>query len=196
MATIALQLSLPPPQLRHGLKLCVFIARTLEKLAYSRTTCADWNKVNDGVCDQETNVAQCIFDGGDCIGWFFAGPFLLQHIPGHFEYSESIEICANISGQIFEPTNASHLALIDSLGYFPWEAGSDNFWVGINDLEVNGEYVYQSSGELVSTFIDDWWLPLQPDNIDDEPYVSGQIPEFMFSDRPADYKAQLICQKS
>ena len=33
-----------------------------------RIGCVDSQKVGDGYCDDETNIAECSYDGGDCCG--------------------------------------------------------------------------------------------------------------------------------
>ena len=76
------------------------------------------SKVKNGNCDVSINIPQCVFDGGDCLGWFFMGHFLLQVFQGEHEFPEAVQLCNQIEGRVFEPRNHSDLWLIkESVSY-------------------------------------------------------------------------------
>ena len=45
--------------------------------------------MKNGVCDSGINIPQCIFDGGDCLGWHFVGPYLMEVLSGLHTFPEA-----------------------------------------------------------------------------------------------------------
>jgi len=163
----------------------------------TRTSCPDWTKVKNGVCDSGTNIPQCVFDGGDCLGWHFVGPYLLEVLSGLHTFPEAKDLCHEMEGRVFEPRNHSDLWLMQKMPLpagmgGPWGT-AENVWTGINDIGKNDVYVYDSSNETVEMNMH--WYPLQPDNTTEEIYVSVQFPEVKYLDREPEYTAIVICEK-
>ena len=99
-------------------------------------------KVKDGKCDKLTNSAQCIFDGGDCLGWYFIfrGKYMLKRVEGLFTYQEAILVCESLGAKLFEPKEFDHIKYIWPI--IPnQEFGQGLFWTGITDEEEEGKYV-------------------------------------------------------
>ena len=63
--------------------------------------------MKNGICDSGTNIPQCVFDGGDCLGWHFVGSYLLEVLDGLHTFPEAKELCYELEGRIFEPRNHS-----------------------------------------------------------------------------------------
>ena len=70
--------------------------------------------MKNGNCDVATNIPQCVFDGGDCLGWFFVGPYLMQILNGLYKFPEASKLCNQMKGRIFEPRNHSDLWLMNT----------------------------------------------------------------------------------
>ena len=62
-------------------------------------------KVKNGVCNKNTMIPQCIFDGGDCLGWQLIGPYMMKSIEGLHKFDQGRVLCHEIEGRIFEPRN-------------------------------------------------------------------------------------------
>ena len=65
----------------------------------------------------------------------------------------------NDSGRLFEPRlySTNQLVYAEAANFI--SATSDDFWLGINDLAIQGQYVYASDGQEV---VDGMWSSGQP----------------------------------
>ena len=75
-------------------KICQTFLLAKELLNYEYVNLLEKNsdlffKVKNGVCDSGTNIPQCVFDGGDCLGWHFVGPYLLEVLSGLHTFPEA-----------------------------------------------------------------------------------------------------------
>ena len=88
-----------------------------------------------------TNSAQCVFDGGDCLGWYFIldGLYMMMRLEGKFTYYEAKIACENLGAKIFEPIFLNHTEEIKP--FFDNDNGQGIFWTGINDVVEEGKYV-------------------------------------------------------
>ena len=88
-----------------------------------------------------TNSAQCVFDGGDCLGWYFIldGLYMLMRLEGEFTYHKGKIACENLGAKIFEPIFLNHTKEIWALIE---QNGQGLFWTGINDVAEEGKYVH------------------------------------------------------
>ena len=68
---------------------------------------------------------------------------------------------ANFFGGLFEPRLASTNQLVYAEAINFISANEDDFWLGINDLANQGQYVYASDGQAV---VDGMWTTGQPSN--------------------------------
>ena len=68
---------------------------------------------------------------------------------------------ANFFGGLFEPRLASTNQLVYAEAINFISANEDDFWLGINDLANQGQYVYASDGQAVD---DGMWTTGQPSN--------------------------------
>ena len=67
----------------------------------------------------------------------------------------------NLVGGLIEPRLASTNQLVHAEASNFKSATSDDFWLGINDLATQGQYVYASDGQEV---VDGMWKLGQPSN--------------------------------
>ena len=67
----------------------------------------------------------------------------------------------NLVGGLFEPRLPSTNQLVYAEASNFKSATSDDFWLGINDLATQGQYVYASDGQEV---VDGMWKSGQPNN--------------------------------
>ena len=65
----------------------------------------------------------------------------------------------NLEGGLFEPRLASTNQLVYAEASNFKSANEDDFWLGINDLATQGQYVYASDGQEV---VDGMWKSGQP----------------------------------
>ena len=100
----------------------------------------------------------------------------------------------NLGGKLFEPRLANTNQLV-SAAAANFESGTmDDFWLGINDLAIQGQYVYASDGQEV---VDGMWKSDQPNSANKQcvgyrdlatQYDAG------WYDRPCNDKYFSICQ--
>ena len=65
----------------------------------------------------------------------------------------------NLVGQLLEPRLANTNQLVSAAAANFVSGTSKNFWLGINDLAIQGQYVYASDGQEV---VDGMWKSGQP----------------------------------
>ena len=96
----------------------------------------------------------------------------------------------NDSGRLFEPRLYSTNQLVYAEAVNFTSATSDDFWLGINDLAIQGQYVYASDGQEV---VDGMWHSGQP-NYEHERCVGYFSNNAGWYDRPCDDHKFSICQ--
>jgi len=80
-------------------------------------------------------------------------------------YFEAETFCMNAGGRLFEAQNnvadvkVSEMALVSEAGLVNFT----NYWIGINDLDDEGTFVFNSSGSEIK---ESMWAKNQPDNLD------------------------------
>ena len=116
-------------------------------------------------------------------------------------YSDAQLNCQNkfghLYGGLFEPRlySTNQLVYAEALNFK--SATSDDFWLGINDLAIQGQYVYASDGQEV---VDGMWKSGQPNS----PYAERCVGYLGLTnqydsnagwyDRPCDDNKFSICQ--
>ena len=65
----------------------------------------------------------------------------------------------NLGGKLFEPRLANTNQLVSAAAANFVSGTSDDFWLGINDLAIQGQYVYASDGQEV---VDGMWKSGHP----------------------------------
>ena len=99
----------------------------------------------------------------------------------------------NLVGKLFEPRLESINQLVSAAAANFVSGASDDFWLGINDLATQGQYVYASDGQEI---VDGNWGPGQP-NSDTERCVSYyNMPSYggEWFDRPCNDLSFSICE--
>ena len=99
----------------------------------------------------------------------------------------------NLVGKLFEPRLESINQLVSAAAANFVSGASDDFWLGINDLAPQGQYVYASDGQEI---VDGYWRSGQP-NSDTERCVSYySMPSYdgEWFDRPCDDLSFSICE--
>ena len=99
----------------------------------------------------------------------------------------------NLVGKLFEPRLESINQLVSAAAANFVSGASDDFWLGINDLATQGQYVYASDGQEI---VDGYWRSGQP-NSDTERCVSYyRMPSYggEWFDRPCDDLSFSICE--
>ena len=102
----------------------------------------------------------------------------------------------NDSGRLFEPRLYSTNQLVYAEAANFKSVTSDDFWLGINDLAIQGQYVYASDGQEV---VDGMWSSNQPNNAAERCAGYFNLATQYDSnagwwDRPCDYLTFSICQ--
>ena len=103
----------------------------------------------------------------------------------------------NLVGGLFEPRLASTNQLVYAEALNFKSATSDDFWLGINDLATQGQYVYASDGQEV---VDGMWYLGQPNTVTERCVAYYNLTSFEnsympnWSDRPCDELSFSICQ--
>ena len=99
----------------------------------------------------------------------------------------------NLVGKLFEPRLESINQLVSAAAANFVSGASDDFWLGINDLATQGQYVYASDGQEI---VDGYWRSGQP-NSDTERCVSYYgMPSYggEWFDRPCNDLSFSICE--
>ena len=68
----------------------------------------------------------------------------------------------NHGGKLFEPRRANTNQLVSAAAANFVSGTSDDFWLGINDLTIQGQYVYASDGQPVPV---DMWQQHEPNSV-------------------------------
>ena len=99
----------------------------------------------------------------------------------------------HLHGGLFEPRLYSINQLVYDEAVNFKSATSDDFWLGINDLATQGQYVYASDGETVGSGM---WYSDQPssDNERCVGYYSMPLYGGEWFDRPCDFLSFSICE--
>ena len=112
-------------------------------------------------------------------------------------YADAQLNCQNkfghLHGGLFEPRVYSINQLVYAEASNFKTASSDDFWLGINDLATQGQYVYASDGQEV---VDGMWKSGQPNNAAERCVGYYSMPsngEYWF-DRPCDFLSFSICE--
>ena len=106
-------------------------------------------------------------------------------------YNDANKFCKNKGARLFEPRSKNINTLIydKSVEVF---GGSQETWLGINDLKTQEVYVFASNGEKISTFI---WASGQPNDRSDRCVAFGVgFNQKSWYDRPCSYKNYFICE--
>ena len=99
----------------------------------------------------------------------------------------------NLVGQLFEPRLANTNQLVSSAAANFVPGFIKDFWLGINDLATQGQYVYASDGDSVGSGM---WYSGQP-NFGNERCASYyKIPTYggEWFDRPCNFERFSICE--
>ena len=99
----------------------------------------------------------------------------------------------NLGGKLFEPRLADTNQLVSAAAANFVSGTSDDFWLGINDLAIQGQYVDASDGQEV---VDGMWLSGQPNNAADRCVAYYDMPSYGagWIDRPCDELSFSICE--
>lgn len=99
----------------------------------------------------------------------------------------------NLVGKLFEPRLANTNQLV-SAAAANFESGTmDDFWLGINDLAIQGQYVYASDGQDV---VGGMWKSGQPNTASERCVAYYSMPAYggEWFDRPCSSLCFSICQ--
>ena len=102
----------------------------------------------------------------------------------------------NLVGGLFEPRLASTNQLVYAEASNFKSNASDDFWIGINDLFNQGQYVYASDGQTVGSGM---WLSGQPSTVTERcvgyyNLLTHYDANAGWFDRPCDFSSFSICQ--
>ena len=99
----------------------------------------------------------------------------------------------NLVGGLIEPRLASTNKLVYAEASNFKSATSDDFWLGINDLATQGQYVYASDGETVGSGM---WYSDQPSSANERCVGYFSMPSYggEWFDRPCDFLSFSICE--
>ena len=99
----------------------------------------------------------------------------------------------NLVGKLFEPRLANTNQLVSAAAANFVSGTSDDFWLGINDLAIQGQYVYASDGQEV---VGGMWLSGQPNDAYDRCVAYYNMPSNGdgWLDRPCNELSFSICQ--
>ena len=99
----------------------------------------------------------------------------------------------NLGGKLFEPRLANTNQLVSDAAANFVSVTSDDFWLGINDLAIQGQYVYASDGQEV---VDGMWKSGQPNAVTERcvGYFSMPSNGGEWYDRPCDFLSFSICE--
>ena len=99
----------------------------------------------------------------------------------------------NLVGKLFEPRLANTNQLVSAAAANFVSGTSDDFWLGINDLATQGQYVYASDGETVGSGM---WYSNQPNSPSEQCVGYYSMPSYGggWYDRPCDFLSFSICE--
>jgi hypothetical protein len=99
----------------------------------------------------------------------------------------------NLDGKLFEPRLANTNQLVSAAAANFVSGTSDDFWLGINDLAIQGQYVYASDGQEV---VDGMWKSGQPNTVTERcvGYFSMPSNGGEWYDWPCDFLSFSICE--
>ena len=97
------------------------------------------------------------------------------------------------SGKLFEPRLANTNQLVSAAAAKLVSGTSNDFWLGINDLVIQGQYVYASDGQEV---VGGMWESTQPNDAADRCVAYYNMPSNGgdWFDRPCNELSFSICQ--
>ena len=98
-----------------------------------------------------------------------------------------------VGGKLFEPRLYSTNQLVYAEAANFTSATSNDFWLGINDLAIQGQYVYASDGNEV---VDGMWSSSQPNTVTERCVAYYDMPSNAgeWFDRPCNFLSFSICQ--
>ena len=99
----------------------------------------------------------------------------------------------NLVGGLFEPRLFSTNQLVYNEAVNFASENGDDFWLGINDLATQGQYVYASNGQDV---VDGMWKSGQPNTATERCVAYYNMPEYggEWYDRHCDILSYSICE--
>ena len=99
----------------------------------------------------------------------------------------------NLVGKLFEPRLANTNQLVSAAAATFVSGTSNHFWLGINDLATQGQYVYASDGETV---VSGMWYSDQPSSSSERCVAYYNMPSYggEWFDRPCDILTFSICE--
>ena len=99
----------------------------------------------------------------------------------------------NLGGKLFEPRLANTNQLVSTAAANFVTGSMNDFWLGINDLAIQGQYVYASDGQEV---VDGMWKSGQPNKAKERcvGYYNLATHDAGWYDRPCNDKYFSICQ--
>ena len=99
----------------------------------------------------------------------------------------------NLVGKLFEPRLNSTNQLVSAAAANFVSGTSDDFWLGINDLASQGQYVYASDGGSVGSGM---WYSDQPSSSSERCVGYYSMPSYggEWFDRPCDFLSFSICE--
>ena len=106
-------------------------------------------------------------------------------------YDDANQFCKNQGARLFEPKSemTNKLVFEKSVQVFGGEFQS---WIGINDIAIDGEFVFESSGEKVSLFL---WHPKNKFRSNEDCVMFGwPYNKEKWADRPCDENWYSICE--
>ena len=106
-------------------------------------------------------------------------------------YDDANQFCKNQGARLFEPKSeaTNRLVFDKSVEVFKGEHQS---WIGINDMDDEGEYVFTSSGEKVSSF---FWSAYNTFKDTEDCVIMGwPSVQWKWYDRPCSENLYSICE--
>ena len=112
-------------------------------------------------------------------------------------YTDAQLNCQNkfgiLVGKLFEPRLANTNQLLSAAAAKFASSTSDDFWIGINDLSSQGQYVYASDGKSVGSGM---WYSDQPNSSSEQCVGYYNVPSYggEWFDQPCDFLSFSICE--
>ena len=99
----------------------------------------------------------------------------------------------NHGGKLFEPRRANTNQLVSAAAANFLSGIYDDFWLGMNDLATQGQYVYASDGE---TILSGMWNDKQPSAANEQCVAYWEMAQYggKWFDRPCDWLSFSICE--
>ena len=103
-------------------------------------------------------------------------------------YADAVDECKGLGKQLAEPRCASANSAI-------YQEASTNavsrFWIGIQDISIEGSFVYESSGQTIGYTN---WNSNEPNNSGNEDCV--EINFLQWNDLPCNIMLSFVCEKT